>query len=103
MLLPGLMASQVPVTGGRSVTRILEEQGKGRGEYSISREGGGWGSAASDLDLLFSVWPSSFQRPGTRQALHSQGSEPLEEQRNKTSLEPPHPVSPDCQVPEGHG
>lgn len=30
MLLPGLMASQVPVTGGRSAAQILEEQGKGR-------------------------------------------------------------------------
>lgn len=42
MLLPGLMASQVPVTGGRSVTRILEEQGKGRGSTpSVARVGDG--------------------------------------------------------------
>lgn len=42
MLLPGLMASQVPVTGGRSVAWILEEQGKGRGSTpSVVRMGDG--------------------------------------------------------------
>lgn len=40
MLLPGLMASQVPVTGGRSAAQILEEQGKGRGSTpSVVRVG----------------------------------------------------------------
>lgn len=108
--LPGLIASRVPVTGGRRDAQVLEEQGRGRGRGprpwvpGLHQLGVGRGSISINHQTSAArprppaLWPSNVQRPGTRQALDS-GIRAFGRTVKQTKSGPPQPVAPDCQAP----